>query len=404
MHGVASADARGRMNIAVVGCGYVAEFYAKTIGNYLDLKLIGAYDRNAANLRAFCARWQVRAYDSLEQMLDDASIEMVVNLTNPRSHYEVTRRCIEAGKHVYSEKPLAMDALRARELVDLASSHHVYLAAAPCSMLSETAQTVWHALKRNAIGRVRLVYANFDDGMIAPKLSPWQWKNETGVAWPAKDEFEVGCTYEHAGYFLTWLAAFFGPALRATSFAACLIPQKGIAVDAMAPDFVTACIEYADGVVARVTCSLVAPVDKSLTIIGDDGVLRVPDLRNDVCPVYVRAIPARRWEAAVERRVNRLRKALGLPGSETEWHIWSRYRPARTPAGQFAAASKRVDFCRGLSEMAEAIRQKRPCRLSAELACHITELIERLQYPERFAGRPEVSSRFQPIEPLAAQA
>ena len=47
---------------------------------------------------------------------------------------------------------------------------------------------------------MRLVYANFDDGMIAPKTAPWLWRNEAGVAWPAKDEFEVGCTFEHAGY------------------------------------------------------------------------------------------------------------------------------------------------------------------------------------------------------------
>ena len=58
----------------------------------------------------------------------------------------------------------------ARELVDLARQKNVYLACAPCSMLSETAQTVWQALREGVIGRVRLVYANFDDGMIAPEF------------------------------------------------------------------------------------------------------------------------------------------------------------------------------------------------------------------------------------------
>ena len=80
--------------------------------------------------------------------------------------------------------------------------------------------------------------------MIAPKLSPWSWRNESGVPWPAKDEFEVGCTYEHAGYILTWLAAFFGPATQGDLV--CLVPDpdKGIAVDVMAPDFTVGCIEY----------------------------------------------------------------------------------------------------------------------------------------------------------------
>ena len=125
-----------------------------------------------------------------------------------------------------------MDSDRRSKLVASgATKRELYLASAPCSLLSETAQTVWKAIRENAIGQVRLVYANFDDGMIAPKLSPWTWTNECGVPWPAKDEFEVGCTYVHAGYVLTWLAAFFGPAKTVTSFSSCQIPDKGIPVD-----------------------------------------------------------------------------------------------------------------------------------------------------------------------------
>src|SRR5262245_5521219 len=389
------------MKIAVIGCGYVAESYVKTLGNYPALELIGAYDRNDRNLQAFCRRWSAPGYASFEQLVADPSLDLVLNLTNPRSHYEVTRRCIEAGKHVYSEKPLAMDTAGAHELVDLARQKNVYLASAPCSMLSETAQTVWAALREGVIGRVRLVYANFDDGMIAPKLSPWSWTNESGVPWPAKDEFEVGCTYEHAGYVLTWLAAFFGPATRVTSFASCLIKDKGIAVHAMAPDFTVGCIEYSAGVVARVTCGLVAPKDKSLTIIGDDGILSVANVRNDVCPVYVRPIPAGRWWAAAERRVNGLRR--WFPGWDTEWHIWRRYPMAQKPPPRLLGGDKNVDFCRGPAEMADAIHDKRPCRLSPELGWQTTELIERLQYPERFAGRPMLESTFAAIEPLPVQ-
>ena len=390
------------MKIAIIGCGYVAESYVKTLGNYPELKLIGAYDRNDQNLQAFSNRWSIPTYRSLELLLDDPSVELVLNLTNPRSHYEITKRSVAAEKHVYSEKPLAMDSATAHELVDLARQKNVYLASAPCSMLSETAQSIWQALREGVIGRVRLVYANFDDGMIAPKLSPWSWTNETGVPWPAKDEFEVGCTYEHAGYVLTWLAEFFGPAVRVTSFASCLIPNKGIAVDAMAPDFTVGCIEYPGGVVARVTCSLVAPRDKSVTVIGDDGVLSVADVRNDVCPIYVRSIPASRWHAAIQRRVNRLKG--WFPGWDNEWHIWSRYPMARQRRPASARTDKPVDFCRGPAELADAIQEKRPCRLSPELGWHIAELVERLQYPERFRDRPALASSFDPIQPLLVES
>src|SRR5439155_1232860 len=165
-------------------------------------------------------------------------------------------------------------------------------------------------IREGVIGKVRLVYANFDDGMIAPKMSPWTWLNECGVPWPAKDEFEVGCTYEHAGYVLTWLAAFFGPALSVTSFASIQIPDKGIPVDSMAPDFTVGCIEYADGVVARVTCGLVAPRDKSLTVVGDEGVLFVGNVRNDTGPVMVRAANLGRWQSGIARRTQWLHRWL----------------------------------------------------------------------------------------------
>ncbi|HET6407547.1 MAG TPA: Gfo/Idh/MocA family oxidoreductase, partial [Chthoniobacteraceae bacterium] len=269
------------MNLVIIGCGYVADYYATTLPHYPDLKLIGVQDLREERTAAFTKRWPARIYRDLQKILDDSSVELVLNLTNPRSHFEITRRCLVAGKHVYSEKPLAMIPGEAAQLVELAESKGLYLASAPCSMLSETAQTMWKALKDGVVGKTRLVYANFDDGLIAPKLSPWTWLNDTGAPWPAKDEFEVGCTYEHAGYILTWLAAFFGPARSVTAFSSCQIPNKGKPVDIMAPDFSVGCIEYADGVVARVTCGLVAPRDKSFTIIGDEGIISTAHVRDE---------------------------------------------------------------------------------------------------------------------------
>jgi predicted dehydrogenase len=393
------------MNIAFVGTGYVAEMYGSTLAHHPELNLVGAYDRNPINLAAFCHRWPARSYTSLDEMLSDASVEVVLNLTNPRSHFEVSARCLEAGKHVYSEKPLGMNSGEASKLVALAEERGLYLASAPCSLLSETAQTVWKAMKDGAIGKVRLVYANFDDGMIAPNLAPWSWINDCGVPWPAKDEFEVGCTYIHSGYVLTWLAAFFGPAKAVTAFSSCQIPDKGIGVDGMAPDFSVGCIEYDDGIVARVTCGLVAPRDKSLTIVGDDGIIYAGTVRNDCGSVYVQHIPARGRLAGIERRLNRVRQWLQplLPfalGVGEEWHIKRKYPFAREPTGIAVDASKPVDFNRGPAELAEAIHQKRPCRLSSKLGLHIVELVEALQYPQRFGGKRAIESVFDPIQPL----
>jgi hypothetical protein len=114
-------------------------------------------------------------------------------------------------------------------------------------------------------------------------------------------------------------------------------------------------------------------------------------------------MPASRVRAAIERRINRLMRVLGGPGWEKEWHIWSRYPLTRKPPRHFVGTDKLVDFCRGPAELADAILEKRPCRLSPELGWHVAELIERIQYPERFRDRHTLVSTFDPIQPLPVQ-
>jgi len=149
-----------------------------------------------------------------------------------------------------------------------------------------------------------------------------------------------------------------------------------------------------------VTCSLVAPKDKSLTIIGDGGVLTVANVRNDRCAVYVRSSKLKRWQGAVERRVNSLRRALHLGGDDREWLFWEKYPLVNAPKMKFVSKSKPVDFSRGPAELATAIQEGRACRLSGQFGLHVTELIEALQYPERFGYRRKLTSRFDRIEPL----
>ncbi len=392
------------MNIAIVGCGYVATMYAKTLPHHGCLRLVGAHDSDPARIDSFVARWPSRRYATLDELLGDPSVETVLNLTNPRAHFEITRRCLERGKHVYSEKPLAMTAADAEVLVRMAAAQRLHLCSAPCSVLSETAQTLWHAIRSSAIGRVRLVYANFDDGMIAPSQAPWNWRDERGVSWPAKDEFEVGCTYEHAGYLLTWLCAYFGPARRVTAFASCQLPDKGIAVDAMAPDFTVGSIEFDAGVVARITCSLVAPRDKSLTVVGDAGVAFVTDVRNDRAPVFVRPSNGNRIEAAVQRRLRPITRWLEqrVPAAVIDRLAAKRYRPVKSAKPAAVAADKPVDFLLGVSELAEAIAAGRAPYLSPQLGAHIVEIIEALQHPERFGFRKTLTTTFPLMSPRSS--
>jgi hypothetical protein len=132
--------------------------------------------------------------------------------------------------------------------------------------------------------------------------------------------------------------------------------------------------------------------------------LMVPDVRNYVCDIFVRRTPPGRVRGGIERYVNNLRHSFRLPGLEVDWHFWDRYPLIRKRSGSLVSESKPVDFCRGPAELADAIGRNRPCRLSAELGWHITELIECLQYPERFGGRHTPASTFPPIHPVPGYA
>jgi predicted dehydrogenase len=370
------------MRIALVGCGYVADYYMQTLGEYPSLQLIGVTDRDQRRTAKFSARYSLPAYCSLTDLLADPRVELVVNLTNPRSHYEVSKACLEAGKHVYSEKPLALEMDQARDLVDLAERRGLYLSSAPCSMLSETAQTIWKALRQDSVGKVRLVYAEMDQGQIYQQ--PYKrWKSASGTPWPYKDEFEVGTTMEHAGYVLTWLVAFFGPVETVTAFSTCLVPDKLGAharLDVITPDYSVANLRFCSGVIARVSCSLYAPHDHSLRIIGDKGVLSTPDTWFYTSPVYIQ-----RW-------VNIRRRSISLPRQ--------RYRLVCKGKHYNYRGAQQMDFARGIAELAAAANEHRPSRLSARFSLHVNEIMLAMQYALDEGNTYRMTSSFDPVAPM----
>ena len=374
--------------IAIVGCGYIADSYRTCLPQHeTTLKLMGVYDRDPERRTAYSACWGDRVYRSLDEVLADPAVTILVNLTDPENHADVTRQAIAAGKHVYSEKPLAMRHDEAVELTGLARAAGVRLASAPCNLLGETAQTAWAAVRRGVIGRVRLAYAELDDGMIH-RANYRTWFNKSGKAWPARGEFETGCTYEHAGYSLTVLAAMFGPVRKVTAFSALLIADKATdpPLPHPAPDFSVGLLEFDDGVVARLTNSIVAPYDHRMRIIGEDGTLEIREPWDYTCPVVLRRVATGRLARFVERK-------LGTP-------FGTRLKPVRRPPFRGGYGKPTMDFPRGIEELADAIRTGRRCRLDEDFAIHVTEVTELLQHPERGSRPAIVRSSFQPIEPM----
>ena len=371
------------MRIAIVGCGFVADSYMRTLKLHAGLELIGAMDLDRDRAARFAAYHKVPVYSSLDEVLKDSRVEAVLNLTNPSSHYTVSRACLNAGKHVYSEKPLTLRLEDATELVELGERNGVLLSSAPCTILSETAQTIWKALRKGEIGRVRLVYAEMDEGML--HRAPYEkWISKSGAPWPYKDEFEVGCTLEHASYSVSWLAAFFGPAKTVSAFSSTLISNKqtDIPLDRDAPDFSVACIQFASGTTARLTCSIVAPRDHSMKFIGDEGILWTEDSWRFRSPVYI-------------KRTRRVRNRLILGPLRRRQRLLGSSGPTAKRHG-----SSQIDFCRGVAELADAIRENRESRLSAAFCLHVTEVSLAIDNALEDGTTYTMSSSFDPIEAM----
>jgi predicted dehydrogenase len=373
------------MRIAIVGCGFVADFYMQSLPLYPVLELAAVHDRDAKRASEFAAFHKLSCIrSSLDDVLSDESIQLVINLTNPDSHYEVSRACLLAGKHVYSEKPIAMNFEQAQELYDLAQQRELRIACAPCNVLSQTAQGMWKALRENAVGEVKLVYAEMDDGLVH-KMPYRKWLSDSGRPWPWKDEFEVGCTLEHAGYYVTWLTAFFGPATSVTGFSSCIYPDKetDAPLDKIAPDFSVGVIRFASGAIARLTCSIIAPRDQRFRLFGDKGMLYVDDSWDYRAPVHIK------------RMINIRRKMIMSP--------WSKRYPlpkvvhARAPQ----KGANPMEFCRGPAEIAAAILERRESAMPSDYCLHNNEVVLAIQYAMENSATVRMKTSFKDIQPLA---
>lgn len=372
---------RDPARIGIVGTGFVADLYMRSLELHPELRVIGGYDCNGDRLRQFSDYWNVPRFESLGSLLESGDCDLVLNLTNPGSHFEVTRQCLLSGCHVYSEKPLAIDLNDARSLHALARERKLLLGSAPCNFLSESAQAAWKALRQGVLGQPRLVYAELDDGFV-PQAPYRSWSSESGAPWPYQDEFEVGCTLEHAGYYLTWLVMMFGSVHRVAAASACLIPDKRTKSTHNTPDFSVGVLYFTNGVVARLTCSIVATHDHRFRVVGDRGVMEVKDCWDNESPVVIR------------RRLSIRRRLVELPiGRRQRIH-----GPTHPKAKRSGAAA--MNFALGPAEMIQALRESRISRVSADMALHINEITLALQ--DAVGGRVvEVQSSCPPVEPMS---
>ena len=367
--------------IGVVGTGFVADLYMRSLRTFPNIAVVVAFDIDGPRLKAFCTYWDVQAASSLEDLLRSPGLELVLNLTNPGSHFEVSQACLRAGRHVYSEKPLATDMDDAKALHALARDSGLMLASAPCSLLGEAAQTLWASVRREDAGKPLLVYAELDDDYI-PSAPYKKWFSESGAPWPYRDEFKVGCTVEHAGYYLSWLIAIFGNVTTVVAASADLIRGKLPDGEESAPDYSCATLFFESGVVARLTCSIIAPHNHALRVVSERGVIEIDECWSNGAPVRVR-----RRHVFRRRQINSPFARRVKAGAPTDPKV-----------GRRGAAS--MNFALGPAEMIGALREKRACRLGADFALHFNEVTLAIQNSRADKGVQVMTTRCDPVEPL----
>lgn len=101
-----------RLGVAIVGCGNIAGRYAEDIGRQPHVRLVGVADLDEERARTVAGQYDTRTYASVAEVLDDQQVSIVVNLTSHRAHEPVSATAIASGRHVFTEKPMAMTARR----------------------------------------------------------------------------------------------------------------------------------------------------------------------------------------------------------------------------------------------------------------------------------------------------
>jgi predicted dehydrogenase len=353
-----------KIGVAIVGCGNIAGPYLRDLVTYPEIEITGVTDLDMERAEALAAPYGYHVFPSLDDLLADEETDLVVNLTIHRAHREITARCLEAGKHVHSEKPLALTPEEAWSLVELADQRGLRLGCSPFTWMGEAQQTAWKQIREGRLGTVRVAYAEVDWGRI-----------ETWHPNPAPF-YEVGPLWDVGVYPLAMMTTVFGAARQVWSYGSVLWPEREtkerVPFHVETPDFMVSVVEFGSGTLARLTTNFYVTQKRKRDQI-EQGI----EFHGDLGSLYLGS-----WH---------------MFNAEVEF---AEYDKPFEPVPHLREPHKGVPWGRSVLDMAEAITEGRPHRATGEQAAHIVEIICAAEESMRRNEPVSISSTFSPPAPM----
>lgn len=324
----------GPVGVGIVGAGVISTQYLRNLTNFpdLDVRFVADLDEERARERA--AEFGIPAGGPVGALLADDGVEIVVNLTVPAAHVDVALSAVAAGKHVWNEKPIALDRKTGRELLDAARAAGVRVAAAPDTFLGPGIQTARRLLESGAIGAPQSALA------LMQSPGPESWHPNPAFLF----QDGAGPLLDIGPYYLTTLVQLLGPVARvlAVSSQARPVrtvgtgPRAGERFEVTVPTQVSAIYELAAGTSAVAVFSFDSGLRRrQFEVTGADGTLVVPDPNTFTGDVLLHHLDGE--------------------------------------VDTIAAAAAPSTRGTGVLELARAVRAGRPERASGELAFHVLD-------------------------------
>ncbi len=328
-----------KTGIGVIGCGNISPAYLRVLKGQQGVEVAGLADIVPAKAQARAAEFGLRAM-SVDELLADPSIKIVLNLTIPKAHASVAMSALQAGKSVYNEKPLAIAREDAKAMLKLARGKRLRVGGAPDTFMGGGIQTCRRLIDEGAIGTPVAAVAF----MLCPGHENWHPDPEFYYKVGGGPMFDMG------PYYLTALVTLLGSVRRVTGSARATFPTRtitsqprsGTVIDVEVPTHVAGVMDFAAGAVGTIITSfdVSGHTMPNIQVYGSEGSLQAPDPNCFGGTVRIIRRGQEEWTD------------VPLDGAYTE-------------------NSRGI----GVADMASAIRARRKARASGELCYHVLDLM-----------------------------